>query len=161
MEADARVFSQIDGLFRRRRQQRVLRAALILAALVLLYFGGIYGYATAQIARAKARGVYPTAEAAARATWRDGFGGAEVLRLSLRHCGPNNPHDDPADRRVVVWFCTAQVQLDRAPEGRDWSAYLAGGFFVRVRDGWAWMPEGALPGAVGRIMNLYHLEGIP
>ncbi len=161
MVANEYLVHEMNAIFRKRRQRRIIRAIAVLLALVVLYFTFLYSFAAVRLAQAKNQGVYPTAVEAARETWSQGFGGAEVEQVSMRSCGPNNPQDNPNDRNVVVWFCTAMVKYDRNPQGYDRSEFLAGDFFVRVKDGWVYMGEGKFPGIVGGIMNFYHMEGIP
>lgn len=161
MVADEYVVQEMNAIFRKRRQRGIIRVIVVLLALVVLYFTCLYCYAAVRLAQAKNQGVYPTAVEAARETWSRGFGGAEVERVTMRTCGPNNPQDDSNDRNVVVWFCTAKVKYDRNPQGYDKAEFLAGDFFVRVKDGWVYMGEGHFPGIVGGIMSLYHMEGVP
>ena len=132
------------------------RFGAIVVALIILYFVGIYFYATARIAQARGWGVYPTVEEAAMGVYSHGFGGAQVKNIYHVDCAPN----DPNDWRSYIRFCTATVVMDRIPDGYHRSTFLNGGFFVQLQDGWVWMPEGAFPGFVVRVMELYHMEGL-
>lgn len=161
MNAEALVLEEIQAVFRQRRRQTLIRAGAILAALVLLYFACIYAYAAVVIARAKDAGVYATVEEAAIATWNREWLGAAVTHVDLHRCSPSNPHDDPDDRRVVVWLCLGRIDMAQNPPGTDHSSFGTSSYFVRVRDGWVHMPEDEVASIVSGIMRLYHMEGIP
>lgn len=125
-------------------------------ALVPLFFGCLWVYAASQLALAKNDGIYPTVEEAVIAMNSKGWGGAKVISIEDVHTGPNRfdgsqPH---------VWFGGARVHYDRIPQGgrRDWD--LAGSYYIHVRDGWVFVPEGAFPEFVGWVMELYHMEGL-
>lgn len=127
-----------------------------LAAMVPLFFVCIWIYAASQLALAKNEGVYPTVEEAVIGDNSLGWGGARVIAIEDVHAGPNR-HDGVQPH---VWFGGAKVYLDRVPEGgkRDW--YLAGSYYIHVRDGWVLVPEGAFPEFIGWVMELYHMEGV-
>jgi len=148
---------EIITAFQKRRRNRLLRIGAVLAALVLSYFVCLYTYAVVRITQARHQGVYPTAEAAAIATYSQGFGGAEVRSIDVINCGPNEPSGRPA----FIWFCTALVTMDQAPSGYERSTFLNGSFFIQLQDGWVFMPEQAFPELVGHAMSFYHLEGVP
>jgi hypothetical protein len=122
--------------------------------LIPLFFGCLWVYAASQLALAKNDGIYPTVEEAVIAINSKGWGGAKVIRIEDVHTGPN--HFDGSQPHV--WFGGATVHYDRIPQGgrRDWD--LAGSFYIHVRDGWVFVPEGAFPEFVGWVMELYHME---
>jgi hypothetical protein len=139
-----------------RRLPRLARAGLGLAALVPLFFVCIWVYAASQLALAKNEGIHPTVEEAVIASNSQGWGGAEVVRIENVHAGPNRrdgvqPH---------VWFGGATVYLDQVPQGgrRDW--YLAGSYYIHVKEGWVFVGEGAFPEFIGWVMELYNMEGV-
>jgi hypothetical protein len=140
------------SLEKSRRFPRIARAGLGLAAMVPLFFVCIWVYAASQLALAKNEGIYPTVEEAVIATNSQGFGGAEVVHIENVHASRmDQPH---------VWFGGAEVYLDRVPEGgrRDW--YLAGSYYIHVREGWVFVGEGAFPEFIGWVMELYNMEGV-
>ncbi len=139
-----------------RRLPRQVRAGLGLAAVVPLFFVCIWVYAASQLALAKNDGVYATVEEAVIRHNSQGYGGASVIAIEDVHAGPNRgdgvqPH---------VWFGGAKVYLDRVPEGgkRDW--YLAGSYYIHVKEGWVFVGEGAFPEFIGWVMELYNMEGV-
>jgi len=135
---------------------RWILTGLGLIALVPLFFGCLWVYATSQLALAKSNGVYPTVKDAVIGMNSEGWGGAHVTSIENIHTSTNrfdgsHPH---------IWFGTATVHYDRIPQGgrHDWD--LAGSYYIHVRDGWVLVPEGAFPEFIGWIMELYHLEGV-
>ncbi len=151
------VHKEIQTTFRKKRLVQLSRSFFILVGLVLFFYACIYLYATARIAQAKNLGVYPTAEEAAVKTFGLDYKDAKLVSLTSIDCGPNNETGKPEH----VWFCTARVEYDRIPQGQRRSVFLAGDFFIRVKDGWVYMSESVFPGFVGGVMKLYHLEGVP
>lgn len=129
---------------------------LIPIALVVFFVLATWGYAKGQLAVARARGVYPTPEEAITDRFSEGWGGANVVSVENVHAGPNDPHGS----QPHIWFGGADVYLDRVPEGGRRTHYVTGSFYVRVADGWVYMPEGAFPPYVGWVMALYKLEGV-
>ena len=138
-----------------RRLPRLARVGLGLAALVPLFFGGIWVYTASQLALAKNGGVYPTVEQAIIANNSQGFGGAKVIRVENVHAGPNRRDSQPH-----VWFGGATYYMDRAPEGYDWDHNMSGSYYIHVKEGWVLVPEGAFPEFIGWVMELYNMEGV-
>jgi hypothetical protein len=157
MTANDLVYKEIQTTFRKKRLIQLSRTIIILAGLILFYNTCIYLYAVARIAQSKNLGVYPTAQEAANNTFGQDYRDAKLVSVTGIHCAPNNDTGKPEH----VWFCTARVEYDRIPEGQRRSVFLDGSFFIKVRDGWVYMSEGAFPGMVGGVMKLFHLEGTP
>ena len=139
-----------------RRSPRIARVGLGLVASVPLFFLCIWIYATSQLALAKSNGIYATPEEAVIAINSQGWGGAKVVRLEDVHAGPNRGDSVQSH----VWFGGATVYLDRVPQGLNRTQYLAGSFFIHVREGWVHVSEGAFPEFIGWVMELYSLEGV-
>jgi len=136
-----------------RKWPRILAVAM---SLIPLFFLCIWLYATSQLALAKSRGIYATAEEAVIALNSQGWGGAEVVKITGVHAGPDR-HDGSQPH---VWFGGGTVYLDRVPQGGNRSYYPAGSFYLHVRKGWVHVPEGAFPEFIGWVMELYDLEGV-
>jgi MFS family permease len=139
-----------------RRSSRIAWIGLGLVALVPMFFLCIWIYATSQLTLAKNEGIYATPQEAVIAKNSQDWGGAKVVRLEDVRASPNSgngiqPH---------VWFGTATVYLDRIPQGRDRAQYSSGSLFIHVKEGWVHVPEGAFPGFIGWVMELYGLEGV-
>ena len=156
MSGNDLVLKEVQTKFQKQRLIRLIRAGIILAGLVLLWYAFIYLYATARIAQSKNLGVYPAPEEAAKKIFGQNYREAKLVSVTGIHCGPNNETGKPER----VWFCTARVEYDRIPKGQRRSVFLAGAFFIKIRDGWVFMSEGAFPGFVVGLMKLFHLEGV-
>jgi len=138
-----------------RRFPRLARVGIGVVAPVLLFFVCIWAYAASQLALAKNEGIYSMVEEAVIARNSQGFGGAEVVRIENVRAEPNSRTAQPH-----VWFGGATVYLDRVPEGYNRDHFLAGSFYIHVREGWVHVPEGALPEFIGWVMELYNMEGV-
>jgi hypothetical protein len=138
-----------------RRGSRLGRAGLALAALVPFFFLCSWVYTASQIALAKDGGIYDSPEEAVIARNNRGFGGAEVVRIEDVRARPNR-----GDPQSPVWFGGATVFMDRVPQGYTWTKYSAGSFYIRVREGWVHVSEGAFPEFIGWVMRLYKMEGV-
>lgn len=136
------------------RQRPALLALLGISVLAFSIFTP-WAYAVGQIELAKSEGIYASPEEAIMARQSQGWGGARVVSIENVQAGPNR-HDGSMDH---VWFGGAQITLDRIPAGGRHSSYNTGSFYLRLRDGWVHMPEGAFPQLVGWLMEVYHLEG--
>jgi hypothetical protein len=137
-----------------RRFPRLARVGIGVVALVPLFFACSWVYAASQLALAKNKGVYSTVEEAVIAK-SQGFGGAEVVRIENVWAEPNSRTSQPH-----VWFGGATVYLDRVPEGHNRDHYSTGSLYIHVREGWVHVPEGAFPGFIGWVMELYNMEGV-
>jgi hypothetical protein len=139
-----------------RRIPRLALAGVGVLALVPLFFACSWVYAASQLALAKNAGVYPTVEEAVIGNNSQGWGGARVVSIGEVQAGPNR--SDGAQPHV--WFGGATVYLDRIPKGHTRADYPAYSFYLRVRDGWVHVGEGAFPGFIGWVMELYNMEGV-
>lgn len=140
---------------RRPAARRLLWVGLASLALVLLIVAGPLVYAKSQLTLAKRGGIYATAEEAVLANIGESVGDAQVLKIEGLYVSPSwgdghLPH---------VWFGGARVWLDRVPAGYRHNSFSAGSYYIRVKEGWIHVPEGAFPGFIGRMMELYSLEG--
>lgn len=134
------------------------RASLLLLALLVLVplaVGGPWVYAVARLEMAKREGIYASPEEAVR-TRAAAVEGVQVEKVNMVYAGPN----DPDGELPHVWFAGGSVSYDR-PDPFTGRRYLSmGSFYIRVEEGWVRVPEGAFPTLVGRLMAIYHLEGI-
>lgn len=143
----------------REKRPRFPRLAWIgigMVALVPLFFACSWIYAASHLALAKNEGIYPTVEDAVVEVNSQGWGDANVVSIEDVQVGPNR--DDGVQPHV--WFAVATVRLDRVPQGLNKTEYFSGSFYLRVRDGWVHMSEGAFPEFIGWVMQLYNMEGV-
>lgn len=147
---------EISPVRTKQRTKKWLRILVVSISLIPLFFAYCWLHATSHIALAKNEGIYATVEEAVIARNSQGWGGAQVVKIEDVQASPNSwdgsqPH---------VWFGGGMVYLDRVPQGWNRTQYLAGSFYIRVREGWVHVPEGAFPKFIGWIMELYDLEGV-
>jgi hypothetical protein len=136
----------------RRRLLWVGLGLLVLASLVAV---GPLVYTKSQLALAKRGGIYATPEEAVLARIGESKGDAQVVRIEGLRVTPNW-----SDGRLPhVWFGGGRVWLDRVPTGFRRDNYSAGSYYLQVKEGWIHVPEGAFPGFIGRMMEVYNLEG--
>jgi hypothetical protein len=77
------------------------------------------------------------------------------MNVSELQTGPNW-----SDGRMPhVGFAVGRVIYDRPPPGWDRNSSSVGSYYIRVRGGWVHMSEGVFPPFVGRVMEVYNLEG--
>lgn len=137
------------------RPGRVRLLVLAMLVLIPLLFAGPWSYAVARLEMAKREGVYASPEEAVR-TRAAAVEGVEVENLQMTYSGPND-HDGELPH---VWFAGASVTYNR-PHPYTGRRYVSmGSFYLRVEEGWVHVPEGAFPTLIGRLMEIYHLEGV-
>jgi hypothetical protein len=121
----------------------------------IIKLGG-YCYATRMVARAHARGLYSTAEAAMRQLIAENF--TDIQRVTIFYAGPNGSDgNDPH-----VWYVIAEVHAASRADGSDMGKHgcdAPGTFFLQTREGWFHVPEGAFPRLLGKWMRKYGLAG--
>jgi len=139
-----------------RRTRLTTRIAVGVVALVPAFFLFIWIYAASQLALAKNEGIYSSVEEAVIIKNSQGWGDAEVIKLEDVRASVNQ-HDGSQPH---VWFGGARVYLDRVPQGSDRTEYLSGSYYLHVKEGWVHVPEGAFPGFIGWVMELYNMEGV-
>jgi len=141
---------------RRPFSRRVLRLGFAFVLLVPLFVIAPLAYTNFQLEVAKRNGIYATVEEAAIDHLSQDWAGAEVERLEGLYVYPGWPDG----RLPHVRFGGARVWFDRVPNGFYKDNYAGGSYYIRVAEGWVHMPEGAFPGFIGRMMEVYGLEGV-
>jgi hypothetical protein len=140
---------------RRAFSKRLLGLGFGLLLLIPLCAIAPLAYTKSQLELAKREGIYATPEEAVIGRISQGLGEAKVVKIEGLRASPNWPDG----RLPHVWFGGARVWLDRVPAGHRRDNFSAGSFYIRVEEGWVHVPEGAFPGFIGRMMEVYGLEG--
>ena len=130
--------------------------SLVIIRLLSGFLTWTWIYTAVHVELAKGRGIYPTPEDGMRAKMANG--GTNVERVEIVRTGTNsfdgsNPH---------VWFVGAKAWAATRPDGEpvgERGYYSGGSFFLRVKDGWAHVPEGAFPEFIGLGMRLFRIYG--
>jgi hypothetical protein len=125
-------------------------AIALLLNLATLAVGLPWAYAIVQLEIAKAQGVYATPEEGMEARLRTGYPDAE--RIEIERSGPNSfdgshPH---------VWYVIGRAWLT-GPKARP-QGHGGGSYFLRVREGWVYIPEGVLPELIGLCMEVFGIS---
>ena len=139
------------------RDVRILGGIILgLIALVAIIKLGSYCYTSRVVARARVRGLFPTAEAAMRQRIAENY--TDIQRVTIFYAGPNaSDGKDPH-----VWYVTAEVRAASRADGSDMGKHgcdAPGSFFLQTQEGWFYVPEGAFPGLLGKWMQKYGLAG--
>jgi hypothetical protein len=126
---------------------------LIYAVLVLLLavVAGPWTYAVGHLELAKREGIYASPEAAIR-TRSAAVEGVEVERIQM-------VVDNPVQSMSHVHFAGANVIYDRPHPSTGRHRVSYGTYYIRVEEGWVQVGEGAFPTLIGKLMQIYHLEG--
>jgi len=115
-------------------------------------------YATIALQAARAGGVYASAEDGMRGLIAKSY--IQPERSQIIYAGTNS--FDGSDPQV--WYVIACVwggrRADGTPVGSEKHAYdQPGVFFLNVKDGWVFVPEGSFPGLLGKVMEVYGMAG--
>lgn len=142
----------------RERSTRRSPAGLFLLGLLLvivLPVGGSWAYAVAQLELAKRSGIYASPEAAIKA-WAGGAAAEVGGKVEEIQMVVDSAHGDLSH----VHFAGANVIFDRPPSYTDRRRVSTGTYYIRVEEGWVQVGEGAFPPLIGRLMEIYGLEGV-
>lgn len=138
------------------KKSRIILILLISLPLLFgLCVGATWLYTVGQLRLAEIKGIYSSPEEGMQTlishTYRD------IKKIEIVYAGTNSfdgsmPH---------VWFVTAKVWADKLADGRSVGkgGYdYPGSYFLRVRDGWVHVPEGAFPELVGWGMQIFGIN---
>lgn len=133
-------------------------SALVAVLVPLVCLAVVWIYTNSQIVLAKSRGIYESAEAGMRARIDEGYVG--LKKVEIVTAGPNFPNG----KLPHVWFVSARVYADQRSDGKavgnernDFD--FPGSFFLKTRSGWVWVPEGAFPVMLGKLMEFFRMTG--
>lgn len=138
---------------------KMRRIGLVL--LILLWLTGVCAacgrtYSLVQLRVARQKGVYPNPVAGMQALIAQGYRG--VQKVEIEYSGTNSFQG----RQPHVWFVIAKVWAEGRADGsrlHERGYDFPGVFFLRVREGWVHVSEGAFPMVIGFFMDLFGLEG--
>jgi hypothetical protein len=137
---------------------RVFIPILILLMIPLLCAADVFLYSTTQLAIARSQGVYASPQAAMLARIEENYRG--IQKATIFHAGPNFPNG----KLPHVWYVSARVYADRRSDGKalgngksDFD--FPGSYFIKMKDGWVYIPESAFPELIGRVMEALGMTG--
>jgi len=142
-------------------KKKILFVAFTVLVLLLIPFvcaGSAWMYTTSQLAIAKSRGIYESPEAGMQARIEEGYVG--IQKVYIMSAGPNFPNGELPH----VWFVVARVYADKRADGKavgnernDFD--FPGSFYIKTGNGWVWVPEGAFPVLLGKLMEYFQITG--
>lgn len=141
-------------VFRRFPTLGLILVLLVWLAVTLPVVG--WRYASIQLARARAQGVYDSAEEGMRSRLQAHYEGIE--RIDVLYAGTNSFDGS----RSHIWYVVAEVRARSRADGSSLGKNgcdAPGSFFLQTREGWVWMSEGWFPGIVGFWMNMFGMAG--
>lgn len=130
----------------------ILTAAGIALGFVL--FAWVYTYA--QLANARAKGVYATPEEGMLAMAEKYYTAdrdVKILYAGTNSFDGSKPH---------IWYVIAEVRASARVDGSELGhngCDAPGSFFLQAREGWVHVPEGAFPGFMGFWMKVFGWAG--
>jgi len=127
---------------------------LVLLLIPLVWAGSAWLYTKSQLAVAKSRGIYESPEAGMLAMIEKSYG--DISQATIEYSGPNSPNG----KLPHVWFVVARVYADHRadgkPVGNARTKYdYPGSFYLKTKAGWVFVPEGAFPVFIGRMMEVF------
>lgn len=132
---------------------RLLLTGSVLA-LACVVFAGLY--TAAQLASARAKGVYATAEQGMLARAEKYYSAdrdVKILYAGTNSFDGSQPH---------IWYVIAEIRASSRADGSSLgpsSCDEPGSFFIHTREGWVYIPEGAFPGFIGFWMDVFGWAG--
>lgn len=139
------------------RATGIIVAAVLVVLLLLVVVPALsWLHMSSQLAMARSRGVYPSAEQAMLALVDQGY--VAIARVDILYAGPNSfdgsqPH---------IWYVIVEVRADRRADGSAMGRNgcdAPGSYFLHTRDGWIHVPEGAFPEVIGFLMGVFGQAG--
>jgi hypothetical protein len=136
---------------------RIIRRSLIVVGSVVIVVLLSWLYTTVQLANARSKGVYPSAEQGMLARLDKYYmpdREMEILYAGTNSFDGSNPH---------VWYVIAEVHASARADGSALShngCDSPGSFFLQTKDGnWVYVSEGAFPGFMGFWMKVFDMAG--
>jgi hypothetical protein len=117
-------------------------------------FGWIY--TSSQLARASAKGVYPSAEEGMLALTDRSY--APDKQVKILYAGTNSFNGS----NPFIWYVIAEVRASSRADGSELShngCDSPGSYFLQTKEGWIPVGEGQFPEFMGFWMNVFHWAG--
>jgi len=120
------------------QQRRLLLSAALTALLTGIVLTALYTYSATQVRALNSQTAYANPEDGMRALIAEDYSG--VSKVEILH----------ADKEIFedLWFVEARVWAASRVDGKAYSGQESdnpGSFFLRVHNGWAFVPEGKCP----------------
>lgn len=133
------------------QQKKLLLSAALTALLTGIILTALYTYSAAQVRVLNSQTQYANPEDGMRALITDSYSG--VSKVEILH----------ADKEIFenLWFVEARVWPASRVDGKAFSdrdSDNPGSFFLRVHNGWAFVPEGKCPEVIALGVWLFGLR---
>ena len=134
------------------QQKRLLLSAALSALLTGIILTALYAYSASQVRALNSQTAYANPEDGMRALIADSYSG--VSKVEILH----------ADKEIFedLWFVEARVWAASRVDGKGFSDQDSdnpGSFFLRVHNGWAFVPEGKCPEIIALGAWLFGIPG--
>jgi hypothetical protein len=135
---------------------KIFRWLLIVLGVFLLIAGSGWIYTSSQLALARSKGVYASAEQGMQSMVGESY--EDITSMNILYAGPDSsdgsfPH---------IWYGVAKVCASSRMDGvelDDQGCDSPGSFFLHTREGWVHVPEGAFPEIIGFWMSVFGMAG--
>jgi hypothetical protein len=135
---------------------KVIRWFLVTLVTIVMVSSCSWLFTKAQLARARANGLYDTPEQGMLAHAEKYY--TADREVKILYAGTNSfdgtqPH---------IWYVIAEIRASAHADGSelgDNGCDAPGSFFLQTKDGWVHVPEGAFPGFIGFWMNVFGWAG--
>ena len=133
------------------QQKRLLLSVALSALLTGIVLTAIYTYSATQVRALSSQTAYANPEDGMRALIADSYTG--VSKVEILH----------ADKEIFedLWFVEARVRAASRVDGKAFSGQDSdnpGSFFLRVHNGWVFVPEGKCPELIALGVWLFGLR---
>lgn len=135
---------------------KITRWLLIVLSGSIIFLLFSWFFTTTQLASARARGTYPSAEDGMLAVMKNIY--TSDLDVEILYAGPNDLRRHPH-----VWYVIAEVHASARKDGqkmRSDGCDAPGVSFIQVKDGtWLYFPNDMTPLLIGSWMEIFNLAG--
>ena len=131
---------------------KIFRWVLTAFGIALAVIAFSWFYTSAQLASARAKGVYSTPEEGMRAMAEKSYSNdysAKILYAGTNSFNGSQPH---------IWYVIAEVRVTSRADGSSLGYQgcdSPGLFFIQTKEGWIHVREGAFPGFLGFWMEVF------
>lgn len=135
---------------------KILRWLLIVVGLVIAFVAFAWIYTSAQLASARAKGVYATPEEGMQAMAEKYYSADRSVKIL--YAGTNSFDGS----KPYIWYVIAEIRAGSRSDGSELGhngCDAPGSFFIQTKEGWVHVPEGAFPGFIGFWMKVFGWAG--
>jgi hypothetical protein len=135
---------------------KLSRKVLIVLGILIAIVPVSWAYTSIQLSIAHSKGVFDTPEQGMIAIVDKAY--APDRTVKILYAGPNSTDGS----QPYVWYVIAEVRASARADGSELQTNgcdAPGSFFLQTKQGWAAVPEEALPGFMGFWMKIFGMAG--